>query len=150
MPRITTLARTGEVPASVEQIRDLVASTDGYTQINPFRTSDPKLVVTPFGPASGAGAGFRFAGKDGKGTQTVDTVSVDGVSYAVDMGALGRSTQSIRARRIDDARSEVTWTMQMDAGANPIRRVFGLLAGRFLAPVLETGVHNLATHTWTR
>ncbi len=31
MARITTLVRTGEVPASVAEIRDLVASTDGYT-----------------------------------------------------------------------------------------------------------------------
>lgn len=150
MARITTLVRTGEVPASVAEIRDLVASTDGYTRINPYLTKDPSLTITPFGPAAGEGAGFRFAGKDGKGTQTVAVVADASVRYDVDMGPMGRSTQQISARRIDDDRSEVSWTMQMDAGHNPLLRLFGLVAGRIVGPALETGVRNLADYSWSR
>jgi len=68
MGRFTTITRSGTVAADVSSIVALVSSTTGYTAINPYRTTDPKLPIAPFGPEAGVGAGFASAGKDGKGT----------------------------------------------------------------------------------
>ena len=43
----------------------------------------------PFGPAEGIGSGFRFDGKEGKGTQTVTEVTATRVTHLIDLGAMG-------------------------------------------------------------
>lgn len=147
MSRFTTVTRTGTVTGDVASIVELVSSTAGYTAINPYRTSDPKLVITPFGPEAGVGAGFAFAGKDGKGTQTVAAVRPDGVDFDIDMGAMGRSRQVITLAADPTGGTRVEWKAELDAGYNPVLRVFGLVAGKVIGPSLENGIANLAQHT---
>ncbi|MFT4296778.1 MAG: SRPBCC family protein [Micropruina sp.] len=147
MGRFTTITRAGTVAGSADDIVALLASTRGYTEINPYRTADPKLVIEPFGPESGVGAGFSFAGKDGKGTQTVAAVRADGVDFDIDMGAMGRSRQSIDLTP-GRGGTQVTWSAKLDAGNNPVLRIFGLVANKVLGPSLETGIANLAGRDW--
>lgn len=148
MGRYTTIARQGTVPGSRDAIIALLSSTAGYTAINPYRTADPALAVEPFGPEAGVGAGFSFAGKDGKGTQTVSAVRANGVDFDIDMGAMGRSRQSIDLAPAAGGATRVTWSARLDAGHNPVLRIFGLVANKVIGPSLETGIANLAGHGW--
>ena len=75
LPRNVVVTRTAEVAMPPEDVIARVASTEGFQTFNPYRTTDPALNIEPFGPASGVGSGFRFEGKEGKGTQTVTAVS---------------------------------------------------------------------------
>ncbi len=144
MGRYTTVTRTGHTDAPAEQIIALVSCTEGFTKINPHLTADPKLEITPIGEAVGVGSGFAFRGKNGKGTQTVAQVSDGAVDYAIDMGSMGRCTQRIAAVASERGGSDIEWTMVLDAGGNPLLRIFGMMAGRVVGPTLETGIRNLS------
>jgi hypothetical protein len=94
LPRKVVVSRSADVPMSPEEVIAQVASTEGFQTFNPYCTTDPELKITPFGPASGVGSGFRFEGKEGKGTQTVTAVTA----------TLGHASH--RPRRDGQARSD--------------------------------------------
>ncbi len=145
MGRYTTVTRIGHTDAPVDQIIAVVSSTEGFTRINPHLTADPKLEITPLGESTGVGSGFAFRGKNGKGTQTVEQVADSFVDYSIDMGSMGRSTQRITAAPSTHGGSDIEWTMVLDAGTNPMLRIFGVMANKVIGPTLETGIRNLAT-----
>ena len=148
MNRHTTVTRRGHVAATADDLIAALASTEGFTRINPHLTDDPDLVIIPTGPAAGVGSGFAFRGKNGKGTQTVAKVTTTEVVHDIDMGAVGRSRQRITATPSEAGGCEVEWSMTLDAGRNPLLRIFGLVAEKVLSPTLETGLRNLAAAEW--
>lgn len=147
MGRYTTISRHGHVEAPAADILAMVSSTEGFTEINPHRTADPDLVVIPSGAALGIGSGFAFRGREGRGTQIVAELTDTHVLHDIDMGAMGRSQQRIVATPAPGGGCDIDWTMTLDAGHNPVLRVFGLMANRVLGPTLEVGVGNLAAST---
>ena len=142
LPRKVMVQRSATVPHSVEQVIATVASTDGFQTFNPYRSTDPNLKITPFGPASGVGAGFRFEGKEGKGTQTVTAVTDTSVTHLIDLGAMGKPVQVIKATPSGTG-ARVTWTVTSDMGFNPVFRIFGLFMDRMLGKTYELGLSNL-------
>ena len=142
LPKEVVVARSGIVSAAPEDIVELAASNTGYQRFNPYLSADPELRITVYGPATGVGSGFEFDGKDGKGAQTVSAVDETSVQYDIDLGPMGRPTQSISAARRGD-HSEVTWRMQADLGMNPIARVMGLFMDGMVGPTFERGLQNL-------
>jgi len=142
LPRTVEVTRSAHVALAPSQVLALAASTEGYQTFNPYLTADPNLSIVPFGPAQGLGAGFAFDGKDGKGTQTVAEITAEQVTYAIDMGALGQPTQSIRALPAEGG-STVTWRVQSDMGMNPVFRVFGLFMDGMMGKTFEQGLANL-------
>jgi len=143
LPRHVSVERTVVVESSPEAVLALAASNEGYQAFNPYRTMDPNLKVDLFGPTSGVGSGFRFNSKDGKGSQTVAAVSDDQVTYALDLGPLGKPTQSIKAAAVEGG-TAVTWRMDSDMGLNPVFRVFGLFMDNMMGKTFELGLENLA------
>lgn len=143
LPRKVAVTRQAEVALSPQDVIARVASTEGFQTFNPYCTTDPGLKITPFGPAEGVGSGFRFEGKEGKGTQTVTDVSADCVTYLIDLGAMGKPVQTIEAEATD-AGSRVTWTVTSDLGYNPVFRIFGLFMDGMLGKTYELGLKNIA------
>ncbi len=146
LPRHVSVERVAVLEAAPEQIIALAASNAGFQRFNPYTSQDPDLKIDLFGPVSGVGSGFAFDGKDGTGRQTVAAVSVSEVVYNIDLGALGRPTQSI-ATVATDAGTEVTWRVDSDTGYNPVFRVFGVFMDRMMGPTFELGLENLAKAT---
>ncbi|MEM6324226.1 MAG: SRPBCC family protein [Pseudomonadota bacterium] len=142
LPRHISVERSAVLNASAEDVLALAASNEGYQAFNPYRSMDPKLKIEMFGPENGIGSGFRFNGKDGKGTQTVANITGDTVTYAIDMGFLGKPTQAIRAVPVAEG-TEVTWRVDSDMGFNPIFRVFGLFMDGMMGRTFELGLENL-------
>lgn len=143
LPRNVQVERRAVLPVASEAVIALASSTEGFQRFNPYLTADPALKIEGFGPAAGVGAGFRFDGKDGTGTQTIAAVTGDAVTYRIDLGAMGKPTQTIRAVPVD-AGAEVTWTVQSDMGFNPVFRVFGLFMDTMMGPTFERGLANIA------
>ena len=56
---------------------------------------------------------------------------------------MGQPTQAISAVAIDGD-TQVTWTMDMDLGMNPVFRVMGLFMDGMIGPNLELGLANIA------
>lgn len=142
LPRQVVVVRKAKVPMTPQEVVDRVASTDGFQTFNPYCTTDPNLKITPFGPASGVGAGFRFEGKEGKGTQTVTAVTTTSVTHQIDLGAMGKPVQVIEAKPVGSG-AQVTWSVTSDMGFNPIFRIFGLFMDRMLGKTYELGLENL-------
>lgn len=142
LPRKVVVTRQADVAFAPEDVIARVASTDGFQTFNPYCTTDPELKIEPFGPASGVGSGFRFEGKEGKGTQTVTDVTATRVTHLIDLGALGKPVQTIEANPHAGG-ARVTWTVTSDMGFNPIFRIFGLFMDRMLGKTYELGLKNI-------
>lgn len=142
LPRHVHVERQAVIDAEATAVLALAASGDGYQRFNPYRNTDPGLSITLFGPPSGVGSGFHFAGKEGKGSQTVSAVTADAVHYRIDLGPMGTPSQTIRAEPHDGG-AEVTWSMRADMGFNPVGRVMGLFMDRMVGPTFERGLANL-------
>lgn len=143
IPSAVHVERTAIIDAEPAKVIAMAASTEGFQLINPYASTDPDLKITPFGPASGVGAGFHFDGKDGKGSQTVAAVTADQVTYAIDLGAMGTPTQTITVTAADGG-TRVTWAMDTDMGMNPVARVIGLFMDRMMGATFARGLKNLA------
>ncbi len=143
-PRKVIVTRNAEVPLSPADIIDRVASTKGFQTFTPYCTTDPNLKITPFGPEAGVGSGFRFEGKEGKGTQTIIAVTDSSVTHLIDLGAMGKPVQQIKAEPSANG-SKVTWTVTSDMGFNPVFRIFGLFMDRMLGKTYELGLKNMKT-----
>ena len=144
LPRKVVVTRSANVPMSPDEVISRVSSTEGFQTFNPYRTTDPALKISPFGPASGVGAGFRFEGKEGKGTQTVTAVTKSSVTHLIDLGPMGKPVQVIKAAPSATG-ARVTWTVTSDMGFNPVFRVFGLFMDSMLGKTYELGLSNLKT-----
>lgn len=142
LPETVTLERRAIVKLAPNAVIALAASNSGYQQFNPYKDSDPALKITTFGPVAGIGSGFNFDGKEGAGSQIVVEVATDKVGYQIDMGAMGRPTQAITARPHQDG-AEVTWSLSMSLGNNPLMRVMGLAMDAMMGPTLEAGLTKL-------
>ena len=143
LPRNVSIERSATMDASPEAVIALASSNTGYQTFNPYKDLDPNLSVEMFGPDAGVGSGFRFESKDGAGQQTVAAVSADTVNFDLDLGPLGQPTQAISAITVNGA-TEVTWTMEMDLGMNPVFRVMGLFIDGMIGPNFELGLANIA------
>ncbi|MEL7346044.1 MAG: SRPBCC family protein, partial [Pseudomonadota bacterium] len=144
LPRKVVVTRQANVAMRPEDVIARVASTEGFQTFNPYCTTDPDLKIVPFGPSQGVGSGFRFEGKEGKGTQTVTAVTATSVTHLIDLGAMGRPVQTIEAKAKATATgSRVTWTVASDMGFNPIFRFFGLFMDRMLGTTYELGLRNI-------
>jgi len=142
LPRKVVVTRQTDVAMGPGDIIARVASTEGFQTFNPYCTTDPDLKITPFGPAEGVGSGFRFEGKEGKGTQTVTGVTATRVTHLIDLGAMGKPVQTIDAHATDTG-ARVTWTVTSDMGFNPVFRIFGLFMDRMLGKTYELGLKNI-------
>lgn len=142
LPRKVVVTRNANVAMRPEDVIARVASTEGFQTFNPYCTTDPDLQITPFGPEEGVGSGFRFEGKEGKGTQTVTAVTANSVTHLIDLGAMGKPVQTIEAKGTDTG-AYVTWTVTSDMGFNPIFRIFGLFMDRMLGKTYELGLKNI-------
>ena len=146
LPRHVTIERSAFVEAAPEAVIALASSNEGYQSFNPYRDLDPDLQVDLFGPASGVGSGFSFESKDGAGQQTVAAVTAEQVTFDLDLGPLGQPTQAISAVEINGG-TEVTWSMDMDLGMNPVFRVMGLFMDDMIGANFELGLANIADVT---
>ncbi|MEL6523066.1 MAG: SRPBCC family protein [Pseudomonadota bacterium] len=143
LPRHVSIERTALIDAAPEAVIELAASNTGYQAFNPYKDLDPNLHVELFGPTSGVGSGFSFESQDGAGQQTVASVTADQVVFDIDLGAFGQPTQAISAVAVDGG-AQVTWSMDMDLGMNPVFRVIGLFMDGMIGPNFELGLANIA------
>ncbi len=143
-PSSAHVERSAVIDAKPGQLYSLIASNKGYQTFNPYKSSDPDLKIELKGPEHGVGSGFAFNGKDGKGTQFVASVVENRkVHMKIDLGAMGQPTQTFDLKPVDGG-TEVTWSMDMDFGWNPIGRVMGLFMDGMMGKTFEQGLNNLS------
>lgn len=144
LPGQARVERSALVPLAPDAVYSILSSSAGFDRINPFRDRDPNLAVTFTGPAAGVGASFAWEGKEGSGTQTIIAAEPDTrIVMQLDLGPMGTPVQSF-ALALAPGGTQVTWALDADLGANPVRRVFGLFMDRMLGSTYEAGLANLS------
>ncbi len=142
LPSKVTVVRSLPTNVQANDMLRLASSNQGYQSFNPYKESDPNLKITLFGPGHGVGSGFQFEGKDGKGSQVVAEVTETSVTYAIDLGVMGKPVQKITIHDGPAART-LEWRMEADMGMNPVFRIFGLFMDGMMGPILEQGLQKL-------
>jgi hypothetical protein len=143
-PNTAHVQRTAVIPAEPGTLFKLIASNDGYQTFNPYKSIDPNLKISLYGPQSGIGSGFTFDGKDGKGSQTIASLETNkSVTMAIDLGSMGKPTQTFNLEPTANG-TKVIWSMDMDLGMNPLKRVFGLFMDRMIGGTFDQGLANLS------
>lgn len=147
LPSSARVVRSTIINAQPDSVYELVSSTQGFQRFNPYCDTDPNLMITPFGPAQGVGAGFRFAGKEGKGSQTISLLENNRRAVMkIDLGAMGQCRYEFDLK-VADGGTKVTWAMAADFGFNPIFRIVGLFMDKLLGKTIERGLANLSKVT---
>ncbi|MGL4488437.1 MAG: SRPBCC family protein [Rhizobiaceae bacterium] len=143
LPSTATVERKKVIAANDAALFALISSNEGFQTFNPYKDTDPNLLITLSGPANGIGSGFAFKGAEGEGTQTITALEPNrSITMEIDLGAMGKPIQSFDLAPVEGG-TEVTWRVKSDFGYNPMGRVFGMFMDGMLGPIYERGLGNL-------
>jgi effector-binding domain-containing protein len=146
LPRHSHVERSIVIGAPRATVYALVDGFKPFGKWSPWASLDPNMKVVIEGPPFGVGAKQSWSGDPktvGTGSQEiVEAKPYDSVTSKLDFGAQGvaRSSFLLGAERNG---TKVTWTLDTDNGAGPVRRYFGLLLDRFVGPDYEKGLASL-------
>ncbi|EFO30707.1 conserved hypothetical protein [Roseibium sp. TrichSKD4] len=144
LPSSKTVTRQAVIDAPSDTVYALVSSNEGYQTFNPYKAKDPDLKITLSGPEHGVGSSFAFDGKEGKGSQTITSLTENkSVTMQIDLGAMGQPICTFDLEAIGANQTRVTWSTRSDFGMTPIGRVFGLFLDGMLGPDYELGLKLL-------
>ncbi len=143
LPRAQTVERKTIVKAAASDVYNLLTSARRYQSFNPYKDTDPALKIEFFGPEEGMGSGFRFEGKEGKGSQTIVALDPNrSVTVEIDLGPMGKPETTFSLQEIE-AGTEVTWSTTSDFGYSPVGRIAGLFLEKMLGKTYERGLENM-------
>lgn len=145
LPDKQRVMRSVTLRCGPQEVFRLVATPKRWPEWTASTNRFPDLVLHFQGPDTGVGATMIAAGKSsGNGVVTLTAADpAAGVAYTLDFE---HGTQwfagSIYCTNAADA-LRVTWTLEADLGANPIKRWAGLAMGILMGGDMEQGLANL-------
>jgi effector-binding domain-containing protein len=147
LPRHVQVKRSVAIDRPASMVYAVVNSFALFPKWSPWQDLDPHMSQTTEGPRDGVGAKLIWKGNDkvGSGTQTI-TVSTPNQSIAsdLDFGEMGVA-KSVVALAPEGTSTTVTWTVDVDMGANPIGHYFGLTMDGMLGKDFAAGLGKLKT-----
>jgi effector-binding domain-containing protein/uncharacterized protein YndB with AHSA1/START domain len=145
LPRHVPVKRSITIDRPASLVFATVNSFALFPKWSPWQDLDPNMVQTTEGPRDGAGAKLIWKGNDkvGSGTQTI-TASTPNQSIAsdLDFGDMGVA-KSVVTLAPEGKSTVVTWTVDIDMGANPVGHYFGLTMDGMLGKDFATGLSKL-------
>ena len=145
LPRNIRVERSVSIARPASLIYATVNSFQLFYKWSPWQNLDPNMRQTTEGARDGVGAKLHWSGNDkvGSGTQLI-TASIPDRSVAsdIDFGKMGVAKSTILLDP-QDSSTRVTWTLDVDMGASPIGRYFGLMMDRMVGKDYERGLGKL-------
>jgi hypothetical protein len=146
LPATKHIERSITMRGDTEEVFHLVATLKRWAEWTAWTTNRfPDLTMHFDGPEEGVGATMIAVGKtSGDGTVIITEADpANGITYSLDFN---HGTQTFAgairyAGTIDSL--TVTWTLEADLGANPLKRWAGLAMGLLMGGELEQGLANL-------
>jgi hypothetical protein len=145
LPRNAHVERSTRIDRPAASIYSIVNSMRQFPKWSPWQDLDPNMKQQFDGPADGVGARMSWSGNDkvGSGTQVITGSTPDKlVNFDVDFGKMGVAKAAIRLVPDGNA-TDVTWTLDVDMGAGPIGRYFGMMMDRMVGKDYATGLAKL-------
>jgi len=120
LPTEFAVAKTVTIDAEPAQIHEYVGELKKWEEWTPWQEDDPTMVTTLGDKTAGIGAHQTWTGKDGDGELTF-TKSDPTTGIAYDMAFIldeekHPSTSAMTYKKVDGG-TEVTWSMEGDAGS---------------------------------
>jgi effector-binding domain-containing protein len=147
LPRHARVERSVVIDRPASLIFATVNSFQLFPRWSPWQDLDPNMHQSAEGPRDGVGAKLVWSGNDkvGSGTQLITGAVPDrSVASDLDFGGMGVA-KSLLTLTADGAATRVTWTLDIDMGANPIGHYVGLTMDRMIGPDFARGLSNLKT-----
>jgi effector-binding domain-containing protein len=147
LPRHARVERSVAINRPASLIFATVNSFQLFPKWSPWQDLDPNMHQSAAGPRDGVGAKLVWSGNDkvGSGTQLITDSSADrSVASDLDFGGMG-AAKSLLTLAADGPATRVTWTLDIDMGANPIGHYIGLTMDRMIGPDFARGLGNLKT-----
>lgn len=125
----------------------LVADPHRWKEWAVWNQRDPAMQIHYFGAPAGAGSGWSWhSASQGDGKMTL-TAAVPDQRVAYDLyfpDMDSTSTGELRFEAQGDG-TRITWTMDGDMGANPLKHWLALAMARLVGPDFEAGLAGLQT-----
>jgi len=147
LPRHARVERSVVINRPASLIFAAVNSFQLFPKWSPWQDLDPNMHQSAEGPRDGIGAKLVWSGNDkvGSGTQLITDAAPDrSVASDLDFGGMGVA-KSLLTLTADGPATRVTWTLDIDMGANPIGHYVGLTMDRMIGPDFARGLSNLKT-----
>jgi effector-binding domain-containing protein len=145
LPRRANVARSIAIARPASLVYAAVNSFQLFPQWSPWQHLDPNMQQTIEGPREGVGAKLVWSGNDkvGSGSQVITASTANqSVASDVDFGKMGVAKSALLLVP-DGTATQVTWTLEIDLGANPLSRYFGLTMDRMIGKDYESGLRRL-------
>jgi effector-binding domain-containing protein len=147
LPRNIHVQRSITIARPASLIYATVNSFQLFPQWSPWQSLDPNMHQTMEGARDGVGAKLVWSGNDkvGSGTQVITASTANqSVASDIDFGKMGKAKSTL-VMAPQASSSRVTWMLDIDMGAGPIGRYFGLLMDGMIGKDFETGLSRLKT-----
>lgn len=146
LPRTTHMQRSITIEAPQAAIFDRLNTFQGFNDYSPWFDRDPQAIYSWSGPVRGVGAHMSWDSKKsdvGQGSQEI--IASEPYGHIVTHLDFGAGGQNEAAWTIEPAGKacKVTWSLDSDAGFNPLNRWMGLFLERFVGPDYERGLAKL-------
>jgi effector-binding domain-containing protein len=147
LPRHVEVKRSVTIDRPASLVYAAVNSFVLFHKWSPWQDLDPNMSQTTEGPRDGVGAKLLWKGNDkvGSGTQLITASTADrSVASDLDFGDMG-AAKSLMTLTPDGKATRVTWTVDVDMGANPIGHYIGLTMDGMLGKDFASGLNKLKT-----
>ena len=147
LPRHVEVKRSVAINRPASLVYATINSFVLFPKWSPWQDLDPNMSQTIEGPRDGVGAKLVWKGNDkvGSGTQVITASSADkSVASDLDFGDMG-TAKSLMTLTPDGKMTRVTWTVNVDMGANPIGHYIGLTMDGMLGKDFASGLSKLKT-----
>jgi effector-binding domain-containing protein len=147
LPRHVEVKRSVIINRPASLVYATVNSFALFPKWSPWQDLDPNMTQTTEGPRDGVGAKLIWKGNDkvGSGTQVITASTTDkSVASDLDFGDMG-AAKSLMTLAPDGNATRVTWTVDVDMGANPIGHYIGLTMDGMLGKDFASGLNKLKT-----
>jgi effector-binding domain-containing protein len=145
LPRRVHVERSIPIDRPASLIYATVDSFQLFPQWSPWQELDPHMKQSTEGAREGVGAKLIWSGNDkvGAGSQVITANVPDrSVTSDLEFGSRGVSKSTLLLAPEGTA-TRVTWTLDMDMGAGPIGRYFGLMMDHMIGGDYDTGLLKL-------
>jgi uncharacterized protein YndB with AHSA1/START domain len=145
LPSRFRVERSVEIAAPAARVYPLIAAPAAWKQWSVWNQRDPAMKIEYAGPASGAGATWRWqSASEGNGEMALTEVVPDQrIAYRLSFPDMGMQSTGALTLAPSGTGTKVTWTNEGDMGGNPVNRWFGLFMDRLVGPDFEAGLANL-------
>ena len=143
LPDDARIERSVRVAAPLEAVFRQVNDLHNHVKWNPWKLSDPDLVIKQGAIHQGVGASYQWQSSgSGEGSlEIIESIPFSLIRTKLDFGPNGKG-QGLWTFQAEDGMVEVRWVLDLKAG-NVVGRYTGLIIDRVLGHQIQQGLEAL-------